>query len=57
MGRLVASGGYFFYRSVGATTNEAIKYYPEISQRKHWRAVDYDVYLESKQRPLDDYMG
>jgi len=25
LGRLVASGGYFFYRSVGATTIKAIQ--------------------------------
>ena len=45
----------YFYRSVGATTNEAIKYYLEHSQRKHWKAVDHDVYLRSKQRSLSEY--
>jgi putative transposase len=48
------SDGYF-YRSVGATTNEAIKYYLEHSQRKHWEAVDYHIYLQSKQKMLSDY--
>ena len=51
------SGGYFFYRSVGATTNAAIKYYLENSQRKHWKAVDYDVYLQSKQKSLKEYVA
>ncbi|MGC9107564.1 MAG: IS200/IS605 family transposase [Infirmifilum sp.] len=32
------SGGYF-YRSVGSTTAEAVQYYVENSQRKHW--MDY----------------
>jgi len=49
------SGGYFFYRSVGATTNEAIRYSLETSQRKHWKAVDYDVYIRSKQQTLNGY--
>jgi putative transposase len=48
------SGGYF-YRSVGATTNEAIRYYLETSQRKHWKAVDYDAYVRSKQQTLNGY--
>jgi REP element-mobilizing transposase RayT len=30
------SGGYF-YRSIGSVTSEAIKYYIEHSQAKHWR--------------------
>ena len=45
----------YFYRSVGATTNEAIKYYLEHSQRKHWEAIDYHIYLQSKQRSLNEY--
>jgi REP element-mobilizing transposase RayT len=45
----------YFYRSVGATTNEAIRYYLEHSQRKHWKAVDHDVYLQSKQRSITEY--
>ena len=47
----------YFYRSVGATTNEAIKYYLEHSQRKHWRAVDHDVYLRFKQRSISEYIA
>ena len=33
------SDGYF-YRSVGSTTAEAVQYYVENSQRKHW--MDYE---------------
>jgi putative transposase len=47
----------YFYRSVGATTNEAIEYYLEHSQRKHWKAVDHDVYLQSKQKPITEYIA
>ena len=47
----------YFYRSVGATTNEAIRYYLEHSQRKHWKAVDHDVYLRSKQRSISEYIA
>ena len=35
------SGGYF-YRSVGSTTTEAVQYYIEHSQRKHWVGLDYE---------------
>ena len=47
----------YFYRSVGATTNEAIKYYLEHSQRKHWKAVDHNIHLQSKQRPITEYVA
>ena len=47
----------YFYRSVGATTNEAIKYYLEHSQRKHWKAIDYQTYLQSKQNTLNEYIA
>ena len=50
------SDGYF-YRSVGATTNEAIEFYIQNSQRKHWRAVDHDLYIQSKQKPLTQYLN
>jgi len=50
------SDGYF-YRSVGATTNEAIEYYIQNSQRKHWKAVDHDLYIQSKQKPLTQYLN
>ena len=35
------SGGYFC-RSIGSTTTEAVEYYIEHSQDKHW--VDYEVH-------------
>ena len=35
------SGGYF-YRSIGSTTTEAVQYYIEHSQRKHWMGFDYE---------------
>jgi len=41
------SGGYF-YRSVGSTTGEAIQYYIQNSQQKHWTALDYEAYKERK---------
>ncbi len=41
------SGGYF-YRSVGSTTGEAIQYYIQNSQRKHWTALDYEEYKQRK---------
>ena len=41
------SGGYF-YRSVGSTTGEAIQYYIERSQGKHWTALDYEEYKHKK---------
>jgi putative transposase len=50
------TGGYF-YRSVGATTNEAIRFYLEHSQRKHWTAVDHQTYLHSKQQRLNNYLA
>ena len=39
------SDGYF-YRSVGSTTAEAVQYYVQNSQRKHW--MQYDDYDETK---------
>ena len=47
----------YFYRSVGATTNEAITYYLEHSQRKHWKAIDHGLYLQFKQRPITGYIA
>jgi putative transposase len=46
----------FFYRSVGTTTNAAIRFYLEHSQRMHWMAVDYYTYLQSKQQRLNNYL-
>ena len=42
------SDGYF-YRSVGSTTSEAVRYYVEHSQRKHWQETPLD-YEEAKVR-------
>ena len=36
------SGGYF-YRSIGSTTSEAVQFYIEHSQRRHWMGLDYDA--------------
>ncbi len=46
-GKVFWSGGYF-YRSVGSTTGEAIQYYIQNSQRKHWTALDYEEYKQRK---------
>ena len=46
-GKAFWSGGYF-YRSVGSTTGEAIQYYIQHSQQKHWTALDYEAYKERK---------
>ena len=35
------TGGYF-YRSVGSVTSESVQYYIEMSQGKHWTALDYE---------------
>ncbi len=43
------TGGYF-YRSVGSTTSEAIQYYVEMSQEKHWTALDYEEYKRRKDK-------
>ena len=37
------SGGYF-YRSVGSTTAEAVRFYVENSQRRHWLKHEPDDY-------------
>jgi putative transposase len=41
------SDGYF-YRSIGSTTSDAVQYYIEHSQRKHWASYDYEE-KEAKQ--------
>jgi putative transposase len=43
------SDGYF-YRSVGSTTSEAVRYYVENSQRKHLNTPDYEE-TKIKQKP------
>jgi putative transposase len=32
----------YFYRSIGSTTSDAVQYYIEHSQRKHWLGFDYE---------------
>ena len=32
-----------FYRSVGSTTAEAVRYYVQNCQRKHWARPDYET--------------
>ena len=44
-GKKFWSEGYFC-RSIGATTTEAVEYYIENSQKKHWKNVDYEVYMQ-----------
>jgi len=50
------SGGYF-YRSVGSTTSDAIQWYIDHAQRKHWKALDHHTYKELKQKTLNHYMS
>ena len=49
------SDGYF-YRSVGSTTSEAVRYYIERSQRKHFMQHDYETAAEERaQMRLTDF--
>jgi len=49
------SDGYF-YRSVGSTTAEAVKYYVQNSQRKHWMKQDYETEPQERgQATLDGF--
>jgi REP element-mobilizing transposase RayT len=50
------SDGYF-YRSVGSTTAEAVQYYVQNSQRKHWEQYDdYETKTQEKaQARLTDF--
>ena len=50
------SAGYF-YRSVGSVTSDAIQWYIEHAQRKHWKALDHQAYKELKQKTLTHYMS
>ncbi len=53
-GKKFWSEGYF-YRTVGAVTADAVKYYVEHSQKKHWKAVDYNYYKEKQQKLLTQF--
>ena len=50
-GKKFWSEGYF-YRTVGAVTKDSVKFYIEKSQKKHWKAVDYEYYQEEKNRQM-----
>ena len=41
------SDGYF-YRSIGSTTTEAVQFYIEHSQRKHWMGLDYEQHEDER---------
>ena len=44
------SDGYF-YRSVGSTTADAVRYYVENSQRKHWMRHDHETQGREDKEP------
>lgn len=45
----------FFYRSIGATTSDSVKFYIDHSQAKHWEIVDYEFYKYSGQKQLKEF--
>ena len=53
-GKKFWSEGYF-YRTVGVVTKDAVKYYVEHSQKKHWQAVDYQYYKDKQQKLLIEF--
>ena len=53
-GKKFWSEGYF-YRTVGIVTREAVQFYVEHSQKKHWRAVDYGYYRAKQQKMLSEF--
>jgi len=56
-GKKFWTSGYF-YRSVGSVTKEAMAYYIEHAQRKHWDVVDEEFYrFEKEQMSLEQYAG
>lgn len=48
-GKKFWSEGYF-YRTVGVVTKESTKFYIEKSQKKHWKAMDYEYYKHDKEQ-------
>jgi len=54
------STGYF-YESVGRIASDSMKFYIERQQGRHWKGIDYDLYLaekrrgKSSQRTLEDF--
>lgn len=53
-GKKFWSEGYF-YRTVGVVTREAVQFYIQHSQKKHWKAVDYGYYRAKQQRILSEF--
>ena len=53
-GKKFWSGGYF-YRKVGVVTREAVQFYIQHSQKKHWKAVDYHYYKDKQQSLLNQF--
>jgi len=53
-GKKFWSEGYF-YRTVGIVTREAVQFYIEHSQKKHWKAVDYHYYKNKQQSLLSQF--
>lgn len=53
-GRKFWSEGYFF-RTVGAVTADSVQFYIEHSQKKHWKAVDYQYYKNKQQTLLTQF--
>jgi len=54
LGKKFWSEGYF-YRTVGVVTSEAMQFYIEHSQKKHWKAVDYYHYKDKQQSLLSQF--
>jgi len=48
-GKKFWSEGYF-YRTVGAVTKESMQFYIQRSQKKHWKALDYEYYKHEKEQ-------
>lgn len=53
-GKKFWSEGYF-YRTVGVVTREAVQFYIQHSQKKHWKAVDYHYYKNKQQSLLSQF--
>ena len=53
-GKKFWSAGYF-YRTVGVVTKDAVKFYVEHSQQKHWKSVDYQYYKDKQQKLLTEF--
>src|SRR3989344_3771079 len=50
-GKKFWSEGYF-YRTVGIVTKESTQFYIEKSQKKHWKALDYDYYKHQREQMM-----